>query len=294
MAFRRLKYYSPNFTSVDPRIDSNWFLNSTSCVISISPYPTFKSMITNDSGGVSNTRMLGLISDMSRAEVLNIGVHYDIGNKNPIFIPGKMSGQLSLSSNTMECVNLLGGIYETLLTAFEHKYPGNRFKELKEKILYLPKLNDTYFEDPSKQSRKEQGGAVAVQATPDGIEEEEIRSNLGSILMSLSDIRTRLKFGLCFIIFQSEDRLSSDVDFSINTSSIDALEGRDVLQNSTLEPTTSGVNYRILSGIFLENCIINSYSNNINANSPISAPIESVSMLYSSVKNIKQNIKVIQ
>ena len=124
MAFRRLKNYSPQNPSVDPRITSQWALNSSHCVVCVSPYPTLKELLDSDPAGISNTRMLGLLTDMSRAENIAVTSYYDIGDKNPIHVPGKPAYSLSLNSGIMECVNLLGGIYETVLDGLNKRYPG--------------------------------------------------------------------------------------------------------------------------------------------------------------------------
>lgn len=302
MAFRKLKYYTNNLVSIDPRIDQSWCVNSTSCVLTITPYTTFKELIYNDPAGISNTRMLGLVSSQSRNEMINVSTHYDIGNKNPIFIPGKMAGQINLNSGMMESVNLLGGIYETLLTAFERKYQ-NKFHNLREKILNIPKLNTTYYEDSNTipLDKRDPNAAIAQTSQADGaILDADSSTSDGAILMSLSDIRTRLRFGLSLIIFQSEKRIQSDVDYDtlLGQNIIDPLETRQNFADNIVPGSGSAsgglsspqINYRILSGIFLENCIINNYTMGMESNSQISSPIESVSILYSSASNIKSNL----
>lgn len=303
MAFRKLKYYTNNLVSIDPRIESNWSINSTSCVLTITPYTTFKELIYNDPAGISNTRMLGLVSSQSRNEIINVTTHYDIGNKNPIFIPGKMMGQINLNSGMMESINLLGGIYETLLTAFERKYQ-NKFHNLREKILNIPKLNTTYFEDSNTIPLENRDPNAAVAQTPQAdntLLDVDSSTSDGAILMSLSDIRTRLKFGLSLIIFQSEKRIQSDVKYEtlLGQDIVTPLETRQNFADNIVPTNTSGggisqlgskVNYRILSGIFLENCIINNYSMGMESNSQISSPIESISIMYSSASNIKSNL----
>ncbi len=298
MAFRALKYYDPKLNSIDPRLDPEWVINSNYCLVTITPYPTYKSLIKADPAGISNTKMLGIVTNYNRSENVSISVLYDIGNANPILIPGKMSpGQITLSSDMMECVNLLGLMYETILESLAIK---GKFENIIEKILSRPKLTETYYEDPTITKSKSSGGqAHAVRATPSspgGINSPGY-TDYGALLMSLGDTRLRTKFGLSFIMLQSEKRIATnleniDNEFTITTNDFSSgfTETRNVIQGrSSIVPDE--VNYKILSGIFLENCLVQSYGTGVNPNSQVSVPIETVSLIYGSSKNIKNNIK---
>lgn len=299
MAFRRLKFFDPYINSVDPRLDGEWALNSTNSIIAISPYPTFKDMITNDPAGISNTKMLGSVSNITRNEAVQFSTFYDIGNKLPIDVPGKMVGYLTLESGMFESINLLGSMYETLLDAFEKKY-GIKFKDLRKRILYTPTLNKVYSESDTLFQSNPDGSARAITASPSnpndltGLNDiENNTTNEGALLMSLSDIRTRIKFGLVIVFFQNEDRVKTEFDSVAVTSNVDntnILETRrDVLGIGTGN-TNKLLTFKILSGVFLENCYVTSYNSNIVANQGISSPMESISIKYTNARNIKNNL----
>jgi uncharacterized membrane protein len=295
MAFRKLKYYENTLQSVDPRLDPEYVINSNYCLVTITPFPTYKTLLANNPAGISETKMLGIITNYNRSENVAINVLYDIGNASPILIPGKMSpGQVTLSSDMMECVNLLGLMYETIL---ENAALTGKFSGITDQILAKPKLTETYYEDSSiSKSTKNQATAVpATPASPGGIEPPGY-IDTGALLMSLGDRRLRLKFGLSFILLQSEKRIKGGItnqkaDFQITTNDFSNTftETRQSIKyGAYVEPTK--VNYRILSGIFLENCIIQSYGTGINPNSTVSTPVETVSVIYGSSKNIKSTI----
>lgn len=295
MAFRKLKYYDPTLQAVDPRLDPEWVINSTYCLVTITPYPTYKALIKANPAGISDTKMLGVITNYQRSEDIGINVYYDIGNASPIIVPGKFSpGSITLSSDIMECINLLGSMYETIL---ENISITGQFAGILDQILTRPKLTETYFEDPTL-TKHLNGQATAVKATPAPIGGQESPGyvNAGALLMSLGDIRLRVKFGLSFIILQSEKRLKLsntplDKNFTITTNdfSNSFTETHDSIRNrQTITPEQ--VRYQVLTGVFLENCIIKSYGTGINPNSNISSPIETVSIIYSSSKNIKKSI----
>lgn len=296
MAFRKLKYYENTLQSIDSRLDPEYVVNSNYCLITITPYPTYKALLNSNPAGISETKMLGLVTNYNRSENVAINVLYDIGNSSPILIPGKMSpGQVTLSSDMMECVNLLGLMYETIL---ENAVLTGKLANVKEQLLSQPKLTETYYEDTtiSKQPNG-QVTAVHAQPAPVGGVEPPGYIDTGALLMSLGDMRLRLKFGLSFIVLQSEKRIkggisTSEQDFFITTNdfSNSFVETRQsIKQGAYVE--SSKVNYRILSGIFLENCLIQSYGTGLNPNSQVSTPVETVSIIYGSSKNIKNNIK---
>jgi hypothetical protein len=299
VAFRRLKFFDPYINSVDPRVDGEWGLNSTNSIIAITPYPTFKDMIKNDPAGISNTKMLGSVSNITRNEAVQFSTFYDIGNKLPIDVPGKMIGYLTLESGIFESINLLGSMYETLLDSFEKKY-GVKFKDLRKRILYTPALNKTYSESDNMFQPNPDGSARAVTASPSNPNDltgdnnvENDTTNEGAILMSLSDIRTRIKFGLVIVFFQNEDRVKTEFDSVAVTSTVDntsALENRRDILGTGAGNTNKLLTFKILSGVFLENCYVTSYNSNIVANQGISSPMESVSIKYTNARNIKNNL----
>lgn len=296
MAFRKLKFYENTLQSVDPRLDPEYVVNSNYCLVTITPFSTYKALLAANPAGISETKMLGIITNYNRSENVAINVLYDIGNSSPILVPGKMSpGQITLSSDMMECVNLLGLMYETIL---ENAVLTGKFSGIMEQILSQPKLTETYFEDSTLTKHTNgQSTAVRAQPAPVGGIEPPGYIDTGALLMSLGDTRLRLKFGLSFIILQSEKRLKGGItgnvkDFVINTNdfSNNFVETRQSIgQGAYVE--TAKVNYRILSGIFLENCIIQSYGTGLNPNSQVSTPVETISVIYGSSKNIKNTIK---
>lgn len=285
MAFRRLKYYNPGLNSVDPRLDTGWGMDSAKCVVTISPWPTFKELLRNDPAGISNTKMIGLITNYNRNESIQVRTVFDIGNKNPIFIHGKFIGNLTLSSRVMESINLLGSVYETLLEV----YKNSAFEKGAESIISAPELTTSYHEDPSKFDFNFGSSPIAGPAIS-YVEATEVANNKisdGAILMSLSDVRTRLKFGLSFIVFQDESRIHGDVNSSFQKTTFQPLE----LENSVQAGHQSITNFKILSGVFLENCIITDFRTGIESGTAISVPgDESISIMYSSSKNIKNKL----
>lgn len=274
MAFRRLKNYSPQNPSVDPRVSAQWALNSSHCVITITPYPTLKELIANDPAGIANTRMLGLITDMSRSENINVTTFFDIGDKRPIHVPGKAMNSLNLNSGMLECVNLLGSVYETILDGLNKRY-NNRFKKNPlDEMLIRPVLTETYYEDKALSlDGGNKATAVKPVATSGGFTINDTIDQ-GAILLSMNDIRLRIKFGLCFLIFQDEERIKNSI-LGLDTFG----PAQAVLEDEK--------KFNLIGGTFLENCLITSYGSTISSNSAISSPVEALNIVYNDTKILK-------
>jgi len=122
MAFKKIINYNPDIPRVDSRVEDQWILNSSHITLSISKYRTLEE--TNKKGGIESTKIVGLISSVSNTENMNLDQFFEIGTRKILTVPGKTRGVMSLSSEVVESVNLLGSISESILESLKEKY-GN-------------------------------------------------------------------------------------------------------------------------------------------------------------------------
>ena len=301
MAFRKLEHFDPNSVGVDPRVDSRWIVTSVYTVLAVTPFTTFKEL--NNYGGLSSLKLLGLIDSYNVNESVNISQTFEIGNKKAIIIPGKMRGQINISSNIVESINLLGSIYETVLPKL---LQNNSFKntdtDLVEKLLYTPLLDKTYYSDPNKQPDDLNSESLTptpdktddfyklLNETPQGAESasglDEITSK-GALLFSLDDLRLRIKFGLCFLLFQSSERVR---DNAIHNQEISTMDYRNVnseeYEGTVFSNTGSKVNYKLIGGQFYENCIISDYQRSSNSSPVPPNMTEGLNIIYNGTSKL--------
>ncbi len=302
MAFRQLQHYDLNNMGVDPRVDSRWIVTSTHTVLAVSQYPTYNQL--NDNGGISTLNLLGLIDSYNINENVHMMQTFEVGNKRSIIIPGKMRGQMSISSNIVESINVLGSIYETVLPGL-NKYKQFSGKDLVGDILYTPELNKTYYSDPNKES--EDNNATSIIPVPDTQEDPYLKLidpdrvemasaamsqndmiSKGALLFSLDDLRLRVKFGLCFLIFQSSERVLKTDVFSGDMPSVDF---KNVTSTEFLEmpmgDITKTINYKLVGGQYYENCVITDYNRSTNSQ-PVGPNInEGLSLYYNGTHKLK-------
>lgn len=309
MAFRSLKNFNPFLNTVDPRIDSSKIVNSSYCVLAISQYPTFDDTVKK--GLANSLKILGLISGYNVNESIAVSHAYEVGNKKCIIIPGKFRGSMSISSGIVESINLLGSIYETVLDGLNEKYGDIFQKPLTDEILFRPTLNKTYFDNPNNDGTFDPSGGLNEQgiqlAQYYGIDDEYLVdpanpafetkevTDKGAILLSLDDMRLRVKFGIAFIMFQSETRIPEN---SLGFSEIEKVQAFGI--NNTIDNPgilgdlpggpLSATNYKILGGQFYENCIILDYNRSVNTE-PVGSNInESISLMYNGTRRLKRNL----
>jgi len=316
MAFRSLKNYQPNIKKIDPRVDGTYAVNSNYCVMAISPYPTIKQTI--EKGLISTLRLIGLINSYAINEAIAVAQFHEIGNKKNIVIPGKFRGSMQLSSNMFESINLLGSIAETMLDGFNEKYKNlfkgahGKYIDFSDEILFKPVLNEVYFNDEKKEGSLYEDVTMAQGlelAEYYGIKDEYLdegageassipdTSNKGAILLSIDDVRVRVKFGLCFIMFQKETRIPEDSlawgyndQFKAPSSGnvVESLSEIGIVLPEKVE--LNPINYKILAGQFYENCTLVNYSRNVDT-SPVGGNIsESVSIIYNGTERLKRNM----
>lgn len=316
MAFRNLTDYTPLLTSVDPRIDAQWMINSNHCVIAVSPYPTLKEL--NNKEGLKGLKLLGLVSGYTMNESIAFMSVHEIGNKRAIIIPGKLRGNINLNSNMIESVNLLGGIFETVLEGLVKRdiYKGVFSKPVRsdteggghnidfvETILFRPELNKTYDSLESVSPSSNLGGDLSdplnISGNPSGeptAATAASSTSKGAILLSIDDVRLKLRFGLCFVMFQSEKRIPktsiSQTFNSVEESNLaDIQDITDPLGAAGLFVEDQLTRYRILGGQFYENCLLTDYSRTVSSD-PMGGNIsESASIVYNGTKKLIQNMK---
>lgn len=302
MAFRQLQHFDPNYMGVDPRVDSRWIITSTYTVLAVSKYPTYNQL--NDNGGISTLKLLGLIDSYNINENVHMMQTFEVGNKRSIIIPGKMRGQMSISSNIVESINVLGSIYETVLPGLS-KYNQFSKRDLVTDILYTPELDKTYYSDPNMDSQD--NNATSLTPVPDkqedpyldlidpdrvdmasaAMDSSEITSK-GALLFSLDDLRLRVKFGLCFLIFQSSERVQKTDVYSGENISADLknVESTEFMDRS-LGDTTKTITYKLVGGQYYENCVITDYNRSTNSQ-PIGPNInEGLSLYYNGTHKLK-------
>lgn len=317
MAFKSVKNYNPFFSKMDPRVDSRWAINSNYMVMAVTHHKTYDSLIASGKS-IADLKIMGLISDHAVSENTNIAQFYEIGNKRPIHIPGKTNGRLSLSSEIIESVNLLGGIYETVIAGMKNDLAlGRAMKDLDENVMFHPLLNEAYYEgsdngspiddigggiinditDPNfSYSQLEKRNALAVTATPAS---QGGGSNQGALLLSINDVRLKIKFGLCFLLFQNSKRLINDsVDGNFSTDSpfpkpdqfdfenMPATSFEDVEDFGDLGDKYTD-SYRILGGVFFENCLITDYNRSANTQQLGNNYSEQLNVVFNGTRNIQ-------
>ena len=308
MAFRRLQDFNPVSMGIEPRVDSEYAINSNYCVLGASSYPTLKETIEN--GFSSNIRLIGLIGNYNLNEAINFNSVFEIGNSKSITIPGKFRGSMQLSSGMIESVNLLGSIAESIVEGFARKY-RDYFKGINEEgvdffdeVLFRPKLNETYFSDEKKVGSLNPSGnnelldyyGIGDEYDPSVASEASSipeTTDKGAISLSLDDIRLRIKFGLCFIIFQRETRLPENTlkDYgTFQAYDTTALENLSEITGQLINSTLNPINYKIMAGQFYENCFLNSYSRALNSNALGGNYNESVSLIYNGTRKLKKNM----
>lgn len=271
MAFRKITNFNPDKQKIDPRVDDQWVVNSSHIVLAVNPWPTYKECLAN--GGPLASDMIGLLNSHSVSESTNVTPFYEVGNKAPILIPGKSSGGMTLSSGMVESMNILGSIYETVLKGLNSRF-GNIFKPtILDDVMSRPDLSTTYFSDPKSNIVSD---LVASKAAT-----QEETSNKGAILLSIHDIRLKVKFGIVFMMFQSEKRITTSA-FSTSGFNINQLAGDQAVQETQ---------YKLMSGIFYENCLLNSYGRAVNTDSGGNNINETVNIIYSDVKKINTTVQ---
>ena len=330
MAFRSVTEYHPYYSKMDPRIDSRWAINSNYMILAVTHYKTYAEMLRAGKT-VADMKVIGLITNHQVSESTHISQFFEIGNKREIFIPGKTVGRLSLSSDVIESVNLLGGIYETIVEGLKNDTTlAKAIKNFDDNVMFHPEVAETYYEN------SDQGSGVDTTPTSDdpmnpnfefytyGNEKNIDKStknsstssniekgkgtNKGALLFSIADLRMKVKFGLCFMLFQNERRLTyssadvkgknglfqtnspfpqpSDIDYETSLAQL-TYDEEDELDFG--DKNTDA--YRILGGVFFENCLISDYSRSVNTDQIGPNYSESLSVLFSGTKNLQPTKK---
>lgn len=313
---------------MDPRVDSRWAINSNHMIMAVTHYKTYNEMLRAGKN-ISDLKVLGLVTSHSVSETTQISQFFEIGNKREIFIPGKTAGRLSLSSEMIESVNLLGGIAETVVEGLKSDASlGRAMTNFDEKVMFHPEVNEFYYEGSDKGSgmdiaqvsndpmhpnfqdytygneRQRDAMAQNNQANP----EQKNGTNQGALLFSIADLRMKVKFGLCFLLFQNSRRLTySAVDtpgknglFQTNSpypkpSDFDydyllAQQTYDEEDESSLGDKYTET-YRILGGVFFENCLISDYGRSVNGDPVSSNYTESLNILFNGTRNLQPSKK---
>jgi hypothetical protein len=321
MAFKSVKEYNPYQSKMDPRMESSWAINSNHMVMVVTHHKTYNDMIRAGQT-IADLKILGLVSNHAVSESTNIFSTFEIGNKRQLMIPGKTAGRLSLSSDMIESVNLLGSIYETIVEGYK-KDPNlaKAMANFDSKVMYHPELNETYSEgsdqgsgldinnrstdimDPNTpfyQYGSEEEKQRLADAEKDRAEDEKTKgTNQGAILLSIGDLRMKVKFGLCFLLFQNSKRLvyssvegdlktkspfpkpeDFDFDSSIAFETYDEEDVRDLGDKYTNS-------FRILGGVFFENCLVTDYSRSINTEQSGPNYIENLNISFAGTKNLQ-------
>src|SRR5690606_5726092 len=197
MAFKKIINYNPDIPRVDSRVEDQWILNSSHITLSISKYRTLEE--TNKKGGIESTKIVGLISSVSNTENMNLDQFFEIGTRKILTVPGKTRGVMSLSSEVVESVNLLGSISESILESLKEKYGNIYTFKNGDKNIINPTLSKYYAEsefvineDPSK----------ASPGIPSDMSGYDTNTNKGAISLSINDIKFKFKFGLSLLLWQ--------------------------------------------------------------------------------------------
>jgi len=308
MAFRSIKYFNPDSSQIDPRVNPATIVTSDHCVLGVCAYPTLKEAT---SAGINNSiKLIGLLSGYSVNESVAVSTTYEVGNKRQIIVPGKFRGSMGLSSSIIESINLLGSIYETVLEGLNYKYKGIFKKPLTDDILFRPTLHKTYFDNPNNDGTFSNGGLndQGIELSQYyGIDEEynpesadaaippKEATNKGAILLSLDDLRLRVKFGLAFIMFQGETRIPENSLGYSEIETVSAFGTQNIVENpGRLSDLPGGplspINYRILGGQFYENCVILDYNRTVGTEAVGPNINESVSLMYNGTRRLKRDL----
>jgi hypothetical protein len=333
MAFKSVSEYTPFYSKMDPRVDSRWTINSNHMIVAVTHFKTYADMLKAGKT-VADMKVVGLVTSHQVSESTSIAQFFEIGNKREIFIPGKTVGKLSLSSEMMESVNLLGGIYETVVEGLKTDSSlGKAMKNFDENVMFHPELEQMYTEgsdkgsgvdmvstsnnpmDPDFQNytygtERQQDAEANAKAKDDllGIEKKE-STNKGALLFSIADLRMKVKFGLCFMVFQNSRRLTySSVDLTGKNGGLfqtnspyprpSEFDYEQTIAQSTYDEEDEldmgdkyTDAYRILGGVFFENCLVSDYSRSINTEQIGPNYAESLHVLFSGTRNLQPTKK---
>lgn len=312
MAFRKVINYHPYQSKMDPRVDSQWAINSNYMVMAVTHHKTYNELILNKKT-IGDMKVVGLISDHSVSESTSSISFFEVGNKREIIIPGKTLGRLQLSSQIIESVNLLGSIYETVIDGYkDDPILGKAMQALENDVMFRPFLSQSYSEESDLggvlQSPVDTGltpnlgGILPSVGSPDYVSLDGLKANgsdlnsRGALLLSIFDNRLKVKFGLSFLMFQNVRRITresveggflttgnlteEEIDNSIN---IDDPNWTDQVE----VPSQYDDTYRLLGGVFFENCLITDYNRNVNTQEVGPNYIETINVKYNGSRNLQ-------
>lgn len=273
MALGKLSQWIPSMSHLDPRPSEKYAVGAKYCVVSVTKHPTFASMIKSGQS-IANSRMVGLIQSFAAPQAIPLFALFELGAKYPYTVPGKFRGNIALSSMVFDAgANLLGGIYEEVFS--KGTGPGGRIEltNAGKQILNTPALYDQ--DDPRGPGPIPYGMEDVGVNLPVGDSNEY--KDYGAIRMSLDDNRLTTPFGLIFTIFQSQKRIVSNYNPSIEGDRT-GFNPEDIDSN----------HFRIMNCLFFEMARVQNYDIQTAAEQEVI--FESANIFYHGLVNVKTTV----